>query len=200
MFFRSMRSFPLVTRKMSSTQLSDQGCRISLQAKKSQNQSGELQEGFLDKATRAAAVRGSLTTGGKAMSQEILTISAPQVTTSRVLCLPLPHARNGRRHQQKLSRKTCAIAPAGPFSDYTVLHATTRTGPPKLPSQARSTLSGRSHTAPYYLSGAVNVLLTGRGVQASWPERGISASMQPRVQPNASSSLSAQPSVPCAHG
>ena len=119
MFFRSMRFFPLVTRtrKMSSTQLSNQGCRISLQAKKSQNQSGELQDGYLDKAARAAAVRGSLATGGKAMSQEILTISAPQVTTSRVLCLPLPHARNGRQHQQKLSRTTCAIAPAGPFSD-----------------------------------------------------------------------------------
>ena len=38
---------------------------MSLQAKKSQNQSGELQEGYLDKATRAAAVRGSLTTGGE---------------------------------------------------------------------------------------------------------------------------------------
>ena len=31
-------------------------------------------------------------------------------------------------------------------------------------------------------------------MQASWPERGISASIQPRVQPHASSSLPAQPS------
>ena len=67
----------------------------------------------------------------------------------------------------------------------------------KLPSQACSTSSGQSHTAPYCLSGAVDdVPLTGRGVQASWPERGISASMQPRVQPHASSSLPAQPNSP----
>ena len=79
-----------------------------------------------------------------------------------------------------------------------------KSGVRTLPSQqARSTSSGRSHTAPYFLSGAIDVLLTGRGVQASWYlHRASELKLQNRdtkgstLQPHASSSLPAQPNSP----